>query len=186
METKAALQEDLNFIRAAVNTQQRGSDVPAIGLMWGLFTLIGYPILDWRPEYEGVFWMIAGPVGGLISWRLAAARARRLGEAEKSAVRFWLHFAVCALAIFLLSPLVACGWLKPAGIGPVIVLFVAFNLALGAIYINPRMGWFALALALGYGLLFIMGSYVWTTIGALFFCATLVNYLLSRCTHAEA
>lgn len=184
MEDKVALQDDLRFIRGAVSQHETQNGSPAVGLVWGVATMLGYPLLDWRPEYEGLYWMVAGPLGGFLCWWLARKQAHAVGEDRRRESRKWmLHWIVTIGASFLTFPLIATGLIQPAAVGPLILIFVTLGLAMGAVHSVPRLGWYALTLLVGYGLLFIVKQYVWTLIGILFFACSLMNYLQSRKAH---
>ena len=187
MENTAQSQDDLNFIKHVVAQRQKNAEgPPAIYLLWGVITLAGYPILDWRPEFEGLYWLVMGPVGGALSLYLGRRFAAARGEDSRSEGMRWLwHWLCVTAAIGLMALMVVNKQLAPSGIGPAILLVVTLGMALAAVHSRSLLIWNALILAAGYVAIFFISSYVWTLIGAAFFLGSLMNFILARRANAR-
>src|SRR5882672_9183471 len=84
METHSQqIGEDLRFVRNAVAQRDARHRMPsAIGVLWAVYVLIGYPMLDFNPKVGGIFLMVAAIVGGVISGWLGRRDALRQGERD--------------------------------------------------------------------------------------------------------
>ena len=88
------LRDDLHYVRSAVNRRERTDSGPALILyVWAAYVIIGYTLMDVRPQYAGPFFGIGGIVGGLASWLIGRSYARKTGETDTAAaMKGMLHF----------------------------------------------------------------------------------------------
>ena len=86
--------QDLQFVRNAVTRRERSDDGPPLILyLWALYVIIGYSLMDFRPQLAGPFFAIGGVVGGIASWLIGKAYSRRTGEWDRAmALRGLFHF----------------------------------------------------------------------------------------------
>ena len=79
------LQQDLGFVRHTVTHSGRRPPVSHY-FLWSAITLCGFVLADLRPPLMGVYWMIAGPLGGLISGYLSFATGKEMYALEDKCV----------------------------------------------------------------------------------------------------
>lgn len=142
------LQRDLSFVRAAVERGDAPASPAGVYYLWAAISLVGFALIDYAPAQVGLYWMFAGPLGGvasgLIGWRAARARGQ---SSERLGRRHWLHWTALVAAIFLLAPLVATGRIPNAEMPRLVLLLVAFAYFTGGAYLDPRLRWIAGAVA---------------------------------------
>src|SRR5262245_15087519 len=100
--------EDLRFVRDAVAKRDARHAMPsAIGVFWAAYVLIGYPLLDYDPKVGGMFLMIAGILGGILSGWLGRRDALRRGERDDAEARregaHWFSLLIAIVAVIALS-----------------------------------------------------------------------------------
>ena len=66
------LEQDLGFLRRAVDGAAPRSPA-SIYFLWAVLVLAGFALVDLNENRVGLYWMIAGPAGGLISAYSAGA-----------------------------------------------------------------------------------------------------------------
>jgi hypothetical protein len=88
------LRDDLHYVRAVVNRRERTDTGPALIMyVWATYVIIGYTLMDVRPQYAGPFFGIGGFVGGIASWLIGRSYAHKTGEWDAAtAARGLLHF----------------------------------------------------------------------------------------------
>jgi hypothetical protein len=151
MVNENRLEEDLRYVRSAVARGEGSGNPAAIYFLWAAITLVGFALLDYGPNHSGLFWMFAGPIGGVISGVLGRRAARARGQAsENGGRRHWMHWMAMVLAIFLLVPLTATGRIPPTEMPRLVLLLVAFAYFTGGAYLDPRLRWIAGAVAVCY------------------------------------
>ena len=84
-----AVEDDLQFVRQALDRDSRSPFPRAIGLLWAAIALAGFPLLDFAPRYALPFWAIAGPAGFVVTVWLARRGARAAGEADRAEAGRW-------------------------------------------------------------------------------------------------
>lgn len=140
----------------------------AILWLWAAISVPGFAIIDVAPERAGLYWLVAGTAGFLLSTWLGARGARAIGqESVDTGRRHMLHWAGMGVAIFLLS-LGAEGWgSTPQGSSHAILLMVALSYWLAGVHLVPALKWMGVAAAAVYAALaFLDGfGYPWTAAG---------------------
>src|SRR6185295_656983 len=157
--------EDLRYIRAVLARAEPGANPATNYFLWAAITFFGYAILDFAPERAGFYWMIAGPLGGVLSGILGRRAARALGQASQREARaHFLHWTGMMAAILLLIPLSATGGVPATEIPRLILLLVGLAYWLAGVYLDRRMLWLAIAVAGCYLLTVFQRElpYLWT------------------------
>jgi hypothetical protein len=128
MSDDRQLRHDLSYVRSVVRRAE-GADSPAsIYFLWAGISFFGYAIIDYRPEWTGLYWLIAGPLGGVVSGILGARAGRRSGQiSERDGRKEALHWTGMMFAALLLIPLVVSERLAPSDIPRVILLILALT-----------------------------------------------------------
>ena len=172
---------DLGFVRDAVKKSDTGRSVASIHLLWAVIVPVGFAMMDFAPAYVPIYWTIAGPGGfllsGLLGWKSAAAtgqmdRARGNREA--------LHWGSMLVTIFLAVPLVATNRISQDDFGMFVTLVLALAYLLAGVHLYRPLLWVGVLVMFGYGGLWILPAYRWTTIGVLASAALIVTALMSR------
>ena len=171
MTTKTSVQDDLNFVANAIRKRDHRSGVPAIFFLWAAIIAIGWALPDFAPAWAGWFWIIVGPLGGLLSWWLGARHAQEMGEVDREEGRrhgfHWLIAGAGFFAVFL--PFLAGTASEGMGgidFGRQMLLVIALTYAFAALHLERGLLLPALIMGAGYVALTIWTPpYLWTTLG---------------------
>jgi hypothetical protein len=161
------IQEDLGFVRRTVEGATPPSIV-SIYFLWALISFVGFTMVDFAPERVGLYWMIAGPAGFVISVVLGWRHQPTGGVVDRAdGMRHMQHWGALLLAIFLAVPLVNRGLITEEAYGPVVLLLVGLAYFHAGLYLDPKLRWGGLLMLVGYILVLAMPDYGWTITGAL-------------------
>lgn len=160
------LESDLNYISEVVKRSDTPRSPPSIYYFWAAVSLLGFAIVDYSPQYAGMFWMIAGPGGWIISALLARAWCRKNGEINRAmGVRYGMHWAGLLGAIFLLIfGAVQGAWDMDTG-AHLIMLILSLTYFFAGLHLDRALLWVSLITAVGYLALFFLPGPVWTFTG---------------------
>src|SRR4051812_26253990 len=127
--TPSQLSDDLHYVRSAVERATLPAFTPpAIAFYWGLASLVGFSLCDFAPRYSGLFWLIAGPLGGVYSWLVGRSISKRLGQDMRGeGIREMWHWVGMGIAIVLLCFPAARGRIGGDVVGQIILLIVALT-----------------------------------------------------------
>ncbi|MCP3981722.1 MAG: hypothetical protein GY716_20670 [bacterium] len=162
---------DLSYVRSALDRAEKdgSGSPPAILYLWAAIGLVGFTLFDFMPREAGIFWSIAGPAGGAISFALGWRWGRRLGQGSlRDARNHALHWGTLLVAIGLAVPLHVTGSIDAPVLGRIILLILAVSYFTAGIYLVPSFLWTGLVLGAGYVSLFFYDAYTWTVLGVLF------------------
>lgn len=164
----ADAREDLGYVRDVVRRAERRAMPRAILWVWAAISVGGFAIIDVAPERAGLYWLVAGVAGFLLSAWIGSRRARAIGqESEETGRRHMLHWAGMGVAIFLVS-FGAEGWgSSPQASAHAILLMVALSYWLAGVHMVPALKWMGVVAAAVYvALAFLEGfPYPWTAAG---------------------
>lgn len=159
---------DLGYVREVVERSERRAMPAAILYLWAGISLAGFAIIDFAPERAGLYWLVAGIAGFVLSSWLGGRHARAMGqESREVGKRHMLHWAGMGTAIFLLS-FGAQGWgSTPQASSHAILLIVALSYWLAGVHLVPALKWMGVIAAATYIVLaFLEGfAYPWTIAG---------------------
>lgn len=167
MEDAQNIQGDLQYVREVLDRAEGRRTPSGIYYVWALITLIGFPLTDFASgQVVGIFWMIAAPVGfilsGLIGWRFSMT----LGQVDmKEAQLYWLHWLATLVAMALVSLLVINGIVERQAIGQIILLILALSYFTAGLYQDRPLLWLGLIMCAAYIILAFVTGYVWTIFG---------------------
>lgn len=163
------VEQDLAYVQDVVRGAEPVPSGPrAIYILWALIYFAGFSLYDLSNQYAGIFWMIAGPTGGVVSYWLGARWAIRFGAASRRmATRHMLHWISMAAAIFMTIPLLSLGVLNPDALAKVILLIMAFGMFTAGNYLVKRYMWVGIALAGCYLAVMSIPALPWTVVGGL-------------------
>lgn len=169
MNHSSGLQDDLRYVASAVQRHDTQQDVPAIYLLWGAIIGIGYALPDFAARWAGLYWLVAGPAGGIASWRLGRRHALQRGDVDDDmAWRYGAHWVATGVAFVLLGLVGAAGLAPIRVVAAQFLLIAALAYTLAGIHLNRPMLWSGVILFVGYAALsFLKMPYVWTLTGVL-------------------
>jgi len=136
MTEQRQARDDLNYVRAVVRRAEGGANPASIYFLWAVISFFGYAIIDFDPQRTGLYWAVAGPLGGVASGWLGWRSGRRTGQLSS---RDGLHWVGLFVAILLLMPLAVTGHLAPTELPRVILLLVALAYWSAGVYEDRRM-----------------------------------------------
>lgn len=171
MNEERNLNDDLHYVRGVVSRAEGESTNPAsIYFLWAVLSFFGFAIIDYEPEKTGFYWMIAGPLGGILSGILGERAARRAGKMPgRGGWAEALHWIALFAGILLLIPLVMTGVLRSQDIPRLVLLLLAVAYFTSGIHLDRRMAPIGIVLALCYLLTVYARDlpYLWTISGAI-------------------
>lgn len=176
------LQQDLDYVAAAVRWHDHPAGLPLIYMLWSGVILVGFALPDFAPQYAGVFWFVAGIGGGLFSWWYGARHARRRGINDTAlAKRYGYHWLIAGVAFVLGALPMAFGRVEP-GIGASNFLLVAgIVYALAGVHLERPLLFIGVLMLTAYAVLVIASPpYVWTATGVVIAISLLWAGLAAR------
>lgn len=183
MSTTTELRDDLNFVAGALR-RNRSPGVPAILLLWALLIPIGFSLADFAPRSVGLFWLVAGPGGALLSFWLGHSAARATGMVDRSiGRRHGLHWLTLGIAYALFAATIATGRMDATATAPIWLLLTAMAYAMGGAHMEDSRGLLPAGAIMfaGYAALaWLPLPYPWTATGLIVSLALVVAALKSR------
>ena len=163
------IHEDLKFVRQAV---ARHDPPPArhagIYLVWAVYVLVGYTMLDFSPRMASWFFLLGGVLGGVMTSVIGRRAAQRLGEYDRAeARRAGLHWAggiVLAVASAVALATVVPG-LRGQAMGQLIVVMIGLVYFLSGVHFDRNFLWLGPVLVAGGILVGFVPRYGWTSLG---------------------
>ncbi len=162
------VEQDLAYVQNVVKEAEDSQGAPrAIFFLWAAIYFVGFSLYDYGARYVGIFWTIAGPGGGAISYWLGHRWAIRAGSASRRlGMRHLLHWAGLMTAIFLALPLLWVGAISADAMAKIVLLIAAFGLFSAGIYLVRPYLWVGIALAFCYLATISVTNLPWTAVGA--------------------
>lgn len=133
MPATTDVRDDLGYVRDVVHRSERSAFPSAIAYLWAAIGVVGFSLIDFAPERVALYWMIASPIGFVLSAWLGWRQARAVGqESAREGRQHLLHWGALLAAIFLLVPLIVKGTLSGEAIAQVILLIVSLGVLFAA------------------------------------------------------
>ena len=180
-------QDDLAFVASAVRRRNASCGVPSIFFLWSALFLVGWALPDFAPRYTGIFWLVAGIGGGLLSWQLGERDARKRGDIDiELGKRYGYHWIICGAAFFgVFMPFVFGGNALDAYaadlLGRQFLLVTALAYGLAALHLERGLALPAAIMGVGYLALNVWSpTYLWTTMGVLVSVSLFIAGLQAR------
>jgi hypothetical protein len=183
MTDPRSVHEDLRYVRSVVHRAEGGGNPAIVYFLWAAITFVGYAIIDFYPEESGLYWLFAGPLGGMLSGVLAFREARATGQESARDGRVQgLYWTGMMFAILLVIPLKVTGLVSTAALPRIILLIVAFAYFAIGILEDHRMAWVGALVGVAYLLSIFLRDfrYVWTLTAALFAIALVAAGIAAR------
>jgi len=178
------LQEDLQFVRSAVTKRDSPSPIPgAIMILWGIYVLVGYTMIDFNRAFASMFMGIGGIVGGIASMFIGKWYAQREGQVnEDEGIRHALHWGSIFLAIVAILVLVNVrrDQISVNGeiVGQLMAVVIGIIYFLGGVHFDRYLIWLGLLLIAGSIAISFMPRYGWTSLGVLISAGLMLPVLL--------
>ena len=162
-------EQDLAYVQEVVKGAESAPSGPrAIYILWAVIYFTGFSLFDWNHRYAGIFWMIAGPIGGVVSFWLGRRSALRAGAASSRILkRHMLHWVGMGAAIFMALPLLWLDVMSSTALIKVILLIMAIGMFTAGIYLVRPYLWVGIALAVCYLAVMTVSALPWMVVGAL-------------------
>jgi hypothetical protein len=167
------LQEDLQYVRHVVARRDTPGSTPGgVILIWAGYVLVGYALLDFNVNFAGIWFMVAGVVGGVASRIIGRRHAARVGVIDReTSVRRSLHWSSIILAIVAILALVAARHDEIRGrgeiVGQLIAIAVGLVYFLAGVHFDRYFIWLGLFLMAGAVAISFVPAYGWTMLGVL-------------------
>jgi hypothetical protein len=183
------LREDLDFVAGAVR-RGRNRAVPGILALWAVLIPVGYSLADFAPEYDGLYWLVAGIGGGIASAFIGRAAAQRAGvrDAEHSK-RIALHWLTVFAAFLLFGFSVGTGHMDGASTAPIWLLIAAIAYTMAGIHLDQDQAMLPSGLIMfaGYAVLvWVPLPYPWTITGLVVSASLIVAAVRTARSNAAA
>lgn len=180
------VKEDLQYVAETVR-RANARAVPSIFLLWAVLVPVGFALADFRPDWCGPFWFVAGPAGGILSWLIGRAESRRSGQADMGlGRRYAWHWSTVTVAYFLLGISAATGHFDIKSCVQTFMLLTALAYTLAGVHLNRQFLPSGVIMFAGYcALTWLPLSYVWTTTGLFVSAALLTAAFRSRAIPAS-
>lgn len=167
MTTVDRVKEDLSYVASVVRQQDRDDGLPVIYFLWAVLVPIGFALPDFAPRWAGWYWLIVGPIGGLLSWWIGTRHSERTGINDIELGRRWgYHWLVAGAAFILIMLPIFTGKTAAPSAAANILLVVGLAYALAGVHLERPLLWSGLLMFGGYLALSVLDlPYVWTTTG---------------------
>ncbi len=166
--TNSKIESDIEYVKDLVSKSDNSASPSSIYVLWAVLIAAGFSMIDFAPRWVWVFWMIAGPVGGMFSGYLGCKAGANKGQMDREiGIKHALHWSGMLVFIFLAVLLGILGIVQGVVISQIILLIVALGWWTAGVHFDRNFLWLAGMMALGFlGTLFL-DKYAWTTMGAL-------------------
>jgi len=163
------LRDDIAYVRAAAERAGSGT-IPSIYVLWAVIGLCGFALADFAADSRsvGLFWMVAGPAGFVVSMWLGYRAGRHAGQGSRRVgVRWGVHWLAFLAAGALGAALVAAGHLPWTAFGSLVVLLLALSYFYAGLYMDRRMLAIGVVLGACFLVTLFIPGYQWTLAGVL-------------------
>lgn len=164
-------QHDLDYVRSVLQRAEDDAGNPAtIYFAWAAITFFGFAIIDVAPEKTGPYWMIAGPLGGVLSAVLGYRAGRAAGQQSRREGRIQaMHWCGVMVAIFLIVPLAMTHVIASGDFPRLVLIVIALSYYTAGVHTDRRLIPVSVAIAACYLLSVFVRDlpYLWTVTAAI-------------------
>ncbi|OPX32330.1 MAG: hypothetical protein B1H09_00655 [Gemmatimonadaceae bacterium 4484_173] len=166
--TSEKIEEDLGYVKSLVDKSERIMNPPSVFILWAAIIAVGFSLVDFAPKYVGFFWMIASPLGGLLSGFLGRKTGRARGQLDAGTGKKHAIYWSGLLTITILAVLLGIrGFIHGAVISQVILLVVAMGWWGAGVLFDRYFLYLAGIMMAGFTAALFLDRYVWTAMGML-------------------
>lgn len=188
MTTAEQLQQDLDYVSAALRRREQPTGIPSLYLFWAAAVAAGFATADFAPRLAGPYWFVVGIGGGLFSWWLGARDDRQRGINDTAlGMRYGLHWLLAGIAYLLTAlPVMLQGPSVDNVAGFLLTTGIVYSLA--GVHLERPLLWCGLLAFAGYVALVALAlPYAWTITGVLIAaCLLLAALFAARARRAGA
>ena len=173
--------DDLSYVKRALARDENSPFPASIAVLWAAISAVGMPLNDFAPERAGLFWMVAAPVGFLLSIWLGYRGSRAAGESDRrEGLRWALHFGVLLLAMLAAALGAAWGAFTGAQMGMIALLVCGVVFLLAGVHLARPLAWVGAVQLAGLPAVLLLPEWRWTLVGAACAVALLAIGLIGR------
>ncbi|MHC5209644.1 MAG: hypothetical protein ACYTG2_02875 [Planctomycetota bacterium] len=161
-------QHDLAYVRAAVQRTPFHGTPAGISLLLAAIILVGFVLVDVvrDPEWIGRYWMVAAPLGWILSAVIGHRASRRHGQLDAGrGLRTAGHWMGMVVVMFLAALLPARGLMEWEALGHLSLLFLALCYFLAGLHVERATIWLGPWMLVGYGLALFLPAWNWSITG---------------------
>jgi hypothetical protein len=171
MTDERQVQEDLSYVRSVLQRADSRAGNPAtIYFVWAAITFFGFAIIDFAPESTWIYWIVAAPLGGIVSAVLGHRAGRETGQPSRREGRLLaMHWGGVLVAMALIAPLALTRVIAPSDFPRVVLLVIALSYYTAGVHMDRRLIPVSLVLAGCYLLAVLVPAlpYLWTVTSAI-------------------
>ena len=166
--TSKKIEEDLGYVKNLVDKSELIMNPPSVFILWAAIIAVGFSFVDFAPKYVGFFWMIASPLGGLLSGFLGRKTGRARGQLDAGTGRKHAIYWSGLLTVTILAVLLGVrGFIHGAVTSQVILLVVAMGWWGAGVLFDRYFLYLAGIMMAGFTATLFLNRYVWTAMGLL-------------------
>jgi hypothetical protein len=154
-------------------------------VVWAIVSLIGFALLDFRPEWSAWLWPVAGLLGGVASWLLGYSAARRRGEPFSQGWQHALLWTGATVALLMVTLAHRRGMLDQSAMAPVILLLLGFAFYTAGVFLIPRLLWIGLVVAACYVVQVALRGFSWSVTGGVVALGLLIAAFVGPRDHED-
>lgn len=187
MMVSSEFESDIGYVRELVKKSERRPTPSSIYMIWAVIVLIGFSMIDFFPKQTGFFWMIAAPLGAVVSGFLGWRDSKHRGQISHDVgIRHALHWSAMLILTGLVVLLALRGHIPEDEIGRVILLIVTFGWWTAGVHFDRVFLPLGGLMALGFVGTLFMDRFAWTSLGvALAVALTVIALRKGRSDVAE-
>jgi hypothetical protein len=177
------LRQDFHYVRQAVDRRggSRERTPRAIPILWGLFVLVSFALLDLHPRAAAWMFSVGAPLLAVASGLIGRAAARREGELNRRVgLDHAMHWGTIFLGMIALGALAAAGRVRGEGVGQVATIIVGVVYFLAGVHFDRNWLVSGVLLIFGAAAITFVPRYPWTLLGAVVCLAIAVPAFLPR------
>ncbi len=164
--TSNEVKSDIGYIRDLVKKSEDKPTPSSVYLLWAAIVLFGFAMVDFFPQETGYYWMIMGPLGGLVSGLLGRRDGERQGQLNReTGIRHALHWSAMLVLTGMVIVLAVTKHIPGEEIGRVILLIVTFGWWTAGVHFDRVFLWLGGLMGLGFVGTLLFDKYVWTGLG---------------------
>ena len=190
MKDERKVRDDLSYVRSALQRADATAGDPAsIYFVWAAITFYGFAIIDFAPKSTGLYWLVAAPLGGVLSAFLGYRSSRTSGQfSKREGWALAMHWGGLLVAVLLIVPLATTEVIAPADFPRLVLLIVALSYFTAGVHLDRRLIPVSLALAACYLLTVFVRElpYLWTVTAAVVAASLAVAGLLAAARARQA
>ncbi len=176
------LRDDVAYVRAATERSENVS-FRSVYVLWAVIILFGLPISDFVDDKSWIrwYWLVATPVGFLLSMWLGSRASARIGQADMEIGMRWVkHWLAYVVAAVLGGLLVTAGKLTGSGMGALSVLLIALAYFYAGLHLDRRLIPVGILIGICFPIVLYLPSFGSTASGVVIAGALLVVALHGR------